>query len=179
MIYYVVERGDAPYELVTTQADAKSRARECKCTWSQTDIPVDKEGLRAVIQDSFDRIYDLEQQISGSAPAEGLGRSQEQVSDTASESPASQQAEPSPQSAPDEESEDVLDVRVLEQQVSALGIAGVDGLEKFDGWSQTVGISSAFNQGVHLLNIVGSDDSQLAKIFLREQIKKRIQRRTY
>lgn len=49
MIFYKVERGDAPYFLVPTQADAKREAREHKCTWSQTDVPTDKVKLMGFI----------------------------------------------------------------------------------------------------------------------------------
>lgn len=50
MIFYEVEHTDGHY-LVATQADAKREAREKRCTWSQVDIPTDKQGLMGYIND--------------------------------------------------------------------------------------------------------------------------------
>ena len=51
MIFYEVEDGDTGHYLVATQADAKREAREHRCTWSQVDIPTDKAGLMAYINE--------------------------------------------------------------------------------------------------------------------------------
>lgn len=66
-------------------------------TYEQIDIPLDQDSVMHMVQDSFDTIFELEQQIAGRAPGVGLDSSQEQVPDTASESPASRQAEPTVQ----------------------------------------------------------------------------------
>jgi hypothetical protein len=50
MIFYKVEPADGPY-LVATQVEAKREAREHKCTWSQVDVPTDKAGLMAFINE--------------------------------------------------------------------------------------------------------------------------------
>jgi hypothetical protein len=38
---------------------------------------------------------------------------------------------------------------------------------------EITGISAAFSRGVHLLNVLAADDHSLAKIFLRDRLKKR------
>lgn len=61
-------------------------------TFEVIDIPTDKEGLEHLVQDSFDTIFNLEQQIGSSAPAVGSDGSQEQVASGETSRP---QAEPS------------------------------------------------------------------------------------
>jgi hypothetical protein len=180
MIFYIATDSNGLKHVFTVEAEA----RKLDKSYVEVDQPNDKKSLQKLIQESYLHIHELEKQIAGSAPGEDRGRSQEQVPDTASESPASRQAEPSPPVAPgieqlEEPNAEQLDVRLLEQQVSNLGIAGVDGLDRFDGWEQICGISPAFQQGVALLNIVCADDSAIAKIYLRNQIMKRIKARTY
>jgi hypothetical protein len=45
MIFYEVEDGSNGHFLVGTQAEARTAARERKCTWAQVDVPTDKAGL--------------------------------------------------------------------------------------------------------------------------------------
>lgn len=66
-------------------------------TFEVIDIPTDKEGLEHLVQDSFDTIFALEQQIGSSAPAVGSDGSQEQVASGETSRP---QAEPSVRPTP-------------------------------------------------------------------------------
>jgi hypothetical protein len=94
VIFYTAVAENGATRIVGTQAEARAINKD----FQQVDIPTDKPGLMAILQDSFDTIFNLEQQIGGagaSVPAEGSDGSQEQVPDVASESPVSRQAEPS------------------------------------------------------------------------------------
>jgi hypothetical protein len=84
----------------------------------------------------------------------------------------SQAPPPANDELPDED-EERFDARILEQQVDALGMLGAEALERFDGWSELTGISPAFARGVALLNVVCTDQHSIAKMFLRDRLKKR------
>jgi hypothetical protein len=91
MIFYIATDTDGKKHVLTVKTEAEAIDKN----FVEIDQPNDKKALQTLIQESFDTIYDLEQQISRSAPAEGSDGSQEQVPDVASESPMSRQAETS------------------------------------------------------------------------------------
>lgn len=72
MIFYEVEDGSNGHYLVGTQADAKREARERKCTWAQVDIPTDKTGLMAYINQlrTGQKILDEHPMIAAPSPRE-------------------------------------------------------------------------------------------------------------
>jgi dsDNA-binding SOS-regulon protein len=102
MIFYIATREDGKKIALTVEAEA----RKIDKSYQTIDQPNDKASLKILLQDSFDAVFLLEQKLQlaqialndadqPSAPAVGSDGSQEQVPDTASESPASRQAEPS------------------------------------------------------------------------------------
>jgi hypothetical protein len=96
MIFYIATDKDGRKHVLTVHGEALKIDKHCV----EVDQPNDKKSLQTLIQDSYDEIFKLQTTISlletGSvATAVGSDGSQEQVPDTASESPASRQAEPS------------------------------------------------------------------------------------
>lgn len=89
MIFYIATDPTGLKHVLTVEAEA----RKIDKNYVEIDQPNDKASLKKLIQESFDHIHQLEQQIAGSAPGVGSERSQEQVSDAPSVSP--DQAEPS------------------------------------------------------------------------------------
>lgn len=94
MIFYIATDDTGKKHALTVHGEALKIDKKPV----QVDIGVTKADLKTLLQDSFDKIHDLEQQISGSRSAEGLDGSQEQV---ASDVPSQPQAETSVQPAPD------------------------------------------------------------------------------
>jgi hypothetical protein len=186
MIFYIATDSHGKKHALTVETEAKKIDK----AYTTIDQPNDKASLKALIQESFDHIHLLEQKISSlldqqiedidtsDIPEAGEEFFEKATLRSPPAPPAPAAPEPGVAELP-EVDESMLDVRTLEAQVSALGLAGVDGLAQFDGWEQVCGISASFQQGVALLNIVAADDSAIAKIYLRDKIQKRVQRRTY
>jgi hypothetical protein len=169
MIFYHALDEQGHLHILGTQADARAINKR----FTQVDIPTDKAGLQAELQRLYAYIDELKDKIGGSAPAEA-------PEEEPSEGEAAPAAEPAVQSPPvhpedelPDEDADLFDAQVLEQQVDALGMLGAEALERFDGWTEITGISAAFARGVALLNVIASDQHQLARVFLRDRLKKR------
>lgn len=169
MIFYTAIADDGTTQLRGTQADARAVNKN----FEQIDIPTDKAGLMAFVQELYAEIDELRRDIAVEVGAEIASGHSGPDAAAVPEAPT-----PPPETAPlptndDDPIEDEgLNIPVLESQVSALGVVGGAALDLFDGWETRVGISPAFSRGVHLLSIIASGEHQLASIMLRERRKK-------
>lgn len=164
MIFYTAIAEDGTTQLRGTQADARAVNKQ----FEQIDIPTDKAGLMDFVQQLYAEIDELRRDIAVEVGAE--------PAPAPSAQPVAPPAPPPSPAEPDElpdEDEDKFDARILEEQVGALGLMGVEALDRFDGWMERVGVGAAFSRGVHLLNVICSQEHQLAKLFLRDKMKKR------
>lgn len=162
MIFYRAVDGDGLIHWVTVATEAKS----IDPNYEQHDIGTDKASLKELLNDFQQQLHKAQHDDEGAPePTSKLkelmrGSPHPEMEESCSEE--SNRAE-----------DERLDVELLESQVAALGMVGTEGLEQFDGWQQINGISAAFSRGVHLLNIVASDDHQLALVLLRDKRKKK------
>jgi hypothetical protein len=142
---YLVTAPDRPREWLTVGAEAGKRARELGGEAQPYDLPATKAGLIPFLNS-------LEAELHASAEATA---------------PAS-----TPSPAPENEAagdDDLLklDGVLLEQQVEALGAAGIKGLEQLDHIQAFGGVGASFSRGVCLLNVIAAGEHQLARIFHR------------
>lgn len=169
---YLITPDHGPRSWVTVRAQAQSDIKDRGGAWVEQEVPVRLADLVPLLN-----------QIERDAYARGMAaNAPTSVAGHASPPPAPVDA-PAPQPAPtpapaanDEgftEDEKAFDARILESQVEALGTLGVAGLERFDGWSEICGISAGFARGVALLNVIAADEHSLARVFLRDRLKKR------
>lgn len=76
MIFYIATEPNGKKHIFTVEAEAKKLDK----SYTQIDQPNDKASLKALIQESFDHIHDLEQQLeSAGASAVGTEVPAEQV----------------------------------------------------------------------------------------------------
>jgi hypothetical protein len=164
MIFYTAldERGHK--QLRATQADAKAVNR----VFEQIDIPTDKTGLREFVQQLYARADELSDQIVEGG--EELPASDWPPPNTAHVQPPIIDWRDPGDPLPDDDS--ALDPVRLEEQVIALGNAGPAGLDLVANALDRMGVGAAFARGVSLLNVLASDEHQLAAVFLRERRKK-------
>lgn len=165
MIFYTAldERGHK--QLRATQADAKAVNR----AFEKIDIPTEKAGLMAFVQQLYAHIDTLQDQIVEGGeglpePPTGGGGGVEPIQPLySSPQPPLPPAEPP--------ADDEFQPNLLETQVEALGALGPKALEQFDSWSKIVGIGANFSRGVHLLNVFATGHHEIARNYHRQQRK--------
>lgn len=166
----------------------KDDAKADDKNFQQIDIPTDMAGLKTFVQELYDKIAELDRagwaqkiveigpdRVEVAPPTGGPGHSMPAVEDRgfpATPAPITLSPEAAAVAYPEDDEPD-FDAAVLESQVSLLGEMGITALERFDGWTARTGIGAAFHRGVSLLNVICSDEHQLARLFLRQRAQER------
>lgn len=159
---YLVSPAEGPREWITVAAQAKARARETGGSMEEVAVPATKAGLIPFLNA-------LEARFAGAQPIEAP--SEPEPLEEAPSAPPRPFLAPAP--ADNDDDDPPLDARVLEQQVTALGMAGENGLDMLDDLMSFTGVGAGFSQGVHLLTIVAAGEHQLSRIFRRYHRKGR------
>lgn len=174
MIFYEVTRPTGTTFLAGTQVDAKTNAKAVGGTYSQIDIPVDKQGLMTFINKLHGRISSLDDIIQATTVLETTKPGfipPTDVEIVVRNGVMVENLEPVPVALriPDEKG---MIPEILEAQVEALGEGGTAALERLSLWQDTQGIGASFARGVILLCILAAGEHQLARILHKKKVQK-------
>jgi hypothetical protein len=176
--YLVPAEGKYPQELTGTEANCRAALKIRNLKLDPKDliheVPVDKYGLEAYVNNLFKEINDLVlTDYSGEAPdTSDIPEATEEFFESAvltmPTAPEQQppQALPATLRAPTESG---FQPAILEAQIEALGDAGYDGLERMDSYQELQGVGANFARGIILLCVLASGEHQLARIFQKRK----------